>query len=48
MRCVYTDQQQRIRRQAETIKNPTDKQITLTQVDSIQEVLNALPKILNA
>ena len=48
MRRVYTDQQQRIRRQAEQIENPTDKKITLTQVESIQEVLDALPKILNA
>jgi uncharacterized protein (UPF0218 family) len=48
MRRVYTDQQQRIRRQAESIENPTDKKITLTQIDSIQEVLNALPEILNA
>lgn len=48
MRRVYSDQQQRIRQQSETIENPTDKQITLTQVDSIQEILNALPNILNA
>lgn len=47
MRRVYTEQQQRIRRQAETIENPTDKQITLTQVNSIQEVVDALPNILN-
>lgn len=48
MRQVYTDQQQRIRQQAERITDPIEKQITLTQVDSIQEVLNALPNILNA
>lgn len=48
MRRVYTDQQQRIRRQAGQIENQTDRQITLTQVDSIQEVLDALPEILNA
>lgn len=48
MRRIYTDQQQRIRHQAETISDPTDKLITLTQVDSIQEILNALPSILGA
>ncbi|NBQ39809.1 MAG: hypothetical protein EBU34_08515 [Alphaproteobacteria bacterium] len=48
MQQVYMDQQQRIRQQAELITDPIDKQITLTQVDSIQEVLNALPDILNA
>lgn len=48
MRRVYADQQERIRRIAETITDPTDKRITLTQVDSIQEVLDALPSILSA
>lgn len=48
MRCVYTDQQQKIRQQAETIENSIEKQITLTQADSIQEVLDALPNILNS
>ncbi len=48
MRRVYVSQQERIRLQAERITNATDKQITLTQVDSIQEVLNALSKILEA
>lgn len=48
MRRVYTDQQERIRQQAGTITNQIDKQITLTAVDSIQEVLDALNDILNA
>lgn len=48
VRRVYTDQQQRILRHAETITEPMDKQITLTQIDSIQEVLDALPSILSA
>ena len=48
MRRIYIDQQERIRQQAEKISNPTDKQVTLTQVDSIQEVLDALTRILNA
>jgi hypothetical protein len=48
MRRVYVAQQERIRQQADRIANPTDRQITLTQVGSIQEVLDALPKILNA
>lgn len=47
MRCVYTEQQKRIRGQAEKIENSIDKKITLTQVDSIQEVLDALSEILN-
>lgn len=48
MRRVYVAQQERIRLQAERITNATDKQITLTQIDSIQEVLDALSDILNA
>lgn len=48
MRRVYTDQQQRIRERAKTIEDPTNRQITLTQVDSIQEVLDALTTILSA
>lgn len=48
MRAVYTAQQQRIRDWAEKLENPRDKEITLTQVDSIQEVLDSLSKILSA
>lgn len=48
MRCVYIDQQERIRQQAGKIQNQADKEITLTQVDSIQEVLDALHEILNS
>lgn len=48
MRQIYTDQQKRIRDRAESITDPTDKRITLTQVESIQEVLDALPTILSA
>ena len=48
MRQVYTDQQERIRQQAELIADLTERQITLTQVNSIQEVLDVLPDILNA
>ena len=48
MRQVYTDQQERIRQQAERIADPTEKEITLSQVESIQEVLDALHEILNA
>lgn len=48
MRRVYTEQQQRIRQQAKQIKNEIDRKITLTQVDSIQEVLDTLSEILSA
>jgi len=48
MRQVYIDQQQRIRERAEKIDNTTNKEITLSQVDSIQEVLDALRDILDA
>jgi hypothetical protein len=48
MRQVYVDQQERIRQIAAKIDNPTDKEITLSRVNSIQEVLDNLTEILNA
>jgi len=48
MRRIYADQQQRIRLQAKNIVSDEDRRITLTQVESIQEVLDALPSILSA
>lgn len=47
MRAVYLDQQQRIRDFADHMKNMEDKAVTLSQVDSIQEVLDVLTEILN-
>lgn len=48
IRRVYIEQQHNIRRCAESIENATDRQICLTQIESIQEVLDALPSILAA
>lgn len=48
MRSAYIGQQERIRQKATTIENSVNRQITLTQVESIQEVLDALPEILKA
>lgn len=48
MRKVYLEQQQRIRDRAAKIQNPADKELTLSQVESIQEVLDSLSDILNA
>jgi len=48
MRQVCISQQDRIRDQAQTISDPIIKEITLSQINSIQEVLDALPEILSA
>ena len=40
---VYMDQRQGILQQAEKITDPIRKKITLTLVDSIEEVMDALP-----
>lgn len=48
MRAVYHAQQERIRQVAERMNSQEDKEVTLSQVDSIQEILDVLTEILNA
>jgi vacuolar-type H+-ATPase subunit H len=48
IRQVFKDQQQRINNEASKISDLANKEVTLTQVDSIQEVLDCLTEILNA
>ena len=47
MRWVYGLQQERIRFEANKIVDQRNKEITLSRVDSIQEVLDVLNEILN-
>lgn len=44
---IYEDQQDAIRKSAESIEDEEDRKVTLTQIDSIQEVLDCLNEILN-
>lgn len=48
MRGVYIAQQQRIKQRADQIKDLSEREIMLTQVGSLQEVLDALTQILKA
>lgn len=48
MRKVYLEQQKRIRDKANELNDQESKKLTLSQVDSIQEVLNSLSDILRA
>ena len=48
MRRVYIAQQQRIKYQANKIIDPEERQLTLSQIDSVQEVLDALREILDS
>lgn len=48
IREVLENQMKKIIDSADQIKNEENKKLTLTQTDSIQEVLDALPEILNA
>ncbi len=45
---VLADQKQKIIDSANQIENKENKNLTLTQADSVQEVLDAFPEILNA
>lgn len=46
MREVYVCRQNKIREQAEKLTDPVEKELTLSQIDSIQEVLDSLSAIL--
>lgn len=48
MRRVYIAQQQRIQQIADQIEDLVEREIVLTQIDSIQEVLDVLPIILKS
>jgi len=48
MRRVYIAQQQRIKDRADKIIDPEERRLTLSQIDSVQEVLDALREILDS